>query len=86
MIKEISDIIHKNGALCGVHCCGECRWDIPISAGVDIINPDVYTYPENFFEYSKNIGKFLKMAAKLLGELCLQRFSSVKRSYGSKSC
>ena len=65
MIKEISDIIHKNGALCGVHCCGECRWDIPISAGVDIINPDVYTYPENFFEYSKNIGKFLKNGGKI---------------------
>ena len=65
MMKEISDIIHRSGALCGVHCCGKCRWDVPISAGVDIINPDIYTYFVNFFEYSESIGKFLQNGGKI---------------------
>lgn len=65
MMKEISNTIHKNGGLSGVHCCGKCMWDIPISAGVDIINPDIYTYPDNFFEYSKSIGKFLQNGGKI---------------------
>lgn len=65
MMKEISNIIHKNDGLCGVHCCGKCRWDIPIAAGVDIINPDIYTYPDNFFEYSRSIGNFLQNGGKI---------------------
>lgn len=45
MIKFISDAIKKAGALSGVHCCGDCDWNIAIDAGVDIISFDAFTYP-----------------------------------------
>lgn len=65
MIKEISEIIQAEGALCGVHCCAKCDWAIPISAGVDIISLDVFSYPEILSLYHNEINSFLKRGGKL---------------------
>ena len=65
MIKEISDLIKENGAISAIHCCGKCDWDIPISAGVDIINFDAYTFSQNLSLHSKSIKSFLEQGDKL---------------------
>lgn len=65
MIKEISDLIKENGAISAIHCCGKCDWDIPISAGVDIINFDAYTFSQNLSLHSKSIKSFLEQGGKL---------------------
>lgn len=65
MIKEISDLIKENGAISAIHCCGKCDWDIPISAGVDIINFDAYTFAQNLSLHSKSIKSFLEQGGKI---------------------
>lgn len=59
MIKTVSDVIKQNGALSGVHCCGDCNWNVPIDAGIDILSFDAYAYlpkPE-FKNFLLNGGK-----------------------------
>ena len=65
MVKEISDLIKANGAISAIHCCGKCDWDIPISAGVDIINFDAYTFAQNLSLHSKSIKSFLEQGGKI---------------------
>ncbi|MBP7211993.1 hypothetical protein KBA27_04080 [bacterium] len=55
IIKSISDIIHENGALSAIHCCGKCAWDLPISTGIDIINLDGYFFAQNLSLFSDSI-------------------------------
>lgn len=59
MIKFVSDKIKKNGGISGVHCCGNCDWNIAIDAGVDIISFDAYTYTlgEEFKRFLERGGK-----------------------------
>ena len=66
MLKEICDIIRSNGALCGIHCCGKCNWSVPINAGADIINPDVYSFSEHFGLYANQINNFLQNDGKIM--------------------
>ena len=65
MIKEISDLIKTNGALSAIHCCGKCDWNMPVNAGVDIINLDAYTFAQNLSLFSKELEEFLKAGGKI---------------------
>lgn len=65
MIKEISDLIRENGAMSAIHCCGKCDWNIPINAGVDIINFDAYTYSQNLSLFYKDLESYLKQGRKI---------------------
>ncbi|MBQ8459451.1 hypothetical protein IJ541_05040 [bacterium] len=65
MLKEICDVIHENGGICGVHCCGKCDWSVPIRSGVDILNFDAYAYSKHLSLYSDDIDSFLKNGGKL---------------------
>lgn len=64
MLNEISYYIRRNGAVSAVHCCSKCNWSIPLKAGVDIINPDTYTYTRDLSFY-KEIEHFLKNGGKI---------------------
>lgn len=59
MIKTVSDTIKENGGISGVHCCGDCDWDIVIKAGVDIISFDAYSFTPStaFVKFLANGGK-----------------------------
>ncbi len=65
MIKEISDIIQSNGAMSAIHCCGKCDWEIPIEAGVDIINLDAYAFAQNLSLFSENLKNYLTEGRKI---------------------
>ena len=65
MLKEISDIIQKNGGMSGVHCCGKCDWTVPIEAGIDIISLDAYSYAQNLSIFHKSIQNFLEKGGKI---------------------
>ncbi|MEI6915714.1 MAG: hypothetical protein WCL39_11325, partial [Armatimonadota bacterium] len=41
-LGEVVDAVHSEGALAGVHCCGNTEWSILIDAGVDIVNFDAF--------------------------------------------
>jgi hypothetical protein len=54
-IKEVVDAVHAEGALAGVHCCGNTEWSILIDAGVDIVNLDAFGFGETIAMYPKAV-------------------------------
>lgn len=65
MLKEISDIIKANGGISAIHCCGKCDWSIPMKAKIELLNPDAYTFAENFSIYHKMIENHLLSGGKI---------------------
>lgn len=65
MIKEISDLIKENGGLSAIHCCGKCDWNVPIDAGVSIINLDAYTFAQNLSVFAKKVQNFIEKGGKI---------------------
>lgn len=65
MLAEISEIIHQNGGISAIHCCGKCDWTILIKAKVDIINFDAFAFSEHLGLFAQAIDKFLQDGGKL---------------------
>lgn len=68
IVKYLNDVIkaiHKEGALTGIHCCGNTEWPILIDAGVDIISFDAYEYGETIGYYPEQINTFLEKGGAL---------------------
>jgi methionine synthase II (cobalamin-independent) len=59
MIGGITGVIRDNGALSGVHCCGNTDWQVLFDAGCDIISFDAYEFGDNFLLYPESIASFL---------------------------
>ncbi len=59
-LKEVIEAIHEEGALAGIHCCGNTEWTILIDAGVDIISFDAYEFGETIGYYPKQTKEFLE--------------------------
>lgn len=59
-LNEVIDIIHKEGALSGIHCCGNTDWSIVSSTNVDIISFDAYNYADTILLYPDDIKKFIE--------------------------
>ncbi len=64
-LGEVIDAVHAEGAIAGVHCCGNTEWPILMDAGVDIINFDAFDYGETILLYPDHFKAHLK-AGKLL--------------------
>lgn len=65
MLAEISEIIHQNGGISAIHCCGKCDWTILIKAKTDIINFDAFAFSEHLGLFAQEIDKFLQDGGKL---------------------
>lgn len=65
ILKEVSQIIQANGALCAIHCCGKCDWSILVEVGVDIINFDGYFFAQNLSLYSEDLKPFLENGGRI---------------------
>jgi hypothetical protein len=59
-IKHLVDVIHSEGALAGVHCCGDADWEAFIDAGADILSIDAYGYGESIGKCAKAIESYLQ--------------------------
>jgi hypothetical protein len=59
MLDEVFEAIHAEGALAGVHCCGNTDWSVLLSTTVDILNLDAYGYVENLALYPYEVRAFL---------------------------
>ncbi len=60
MLNSIIDKIHSEGALSGIHCCGNTDWSLFTESNVDIINFDAYSYVDGLSLYPSDITEFLK--------------------------
>ena len=65
LLSEVVEAVHSDGALAGVHCCGNTEWSILIDAGVDIVNFDAFTYGDTIAMYADAVKAHLE-AGKML--------------------
>jgi methionine synthase II (cobalamin-independent) len=65
LLNEVFDAIHAEGALAGVHCCGNTDWSVLMDTSVDILNLDAYEYLENLALYPNEVRAFLDRGGNL---------------------
>ncbi len=54
-LNEVVESVHREGALAGVHCCGNTDWSLLVDAGVDIVNFDAFQYGETVALYPEHM-------------------------------
>ena len=64
-LAEVVEAVHADGALAGVHCCGNTEWSILIDAGVDIVNFDAFDYGETIALYPDAVRRHLEAGKAL---------------------
>jgi len=65
LLTEMVEAIHADGALAGVHVCGNTEWSILIDAGVDIVNFDAFEYGETIAMYPDHVKRHLESGGAL---------------------
>jgi hypothetical protein len=64
-LRECIDAVHADGALAGIHCCGNTEWSILIDAGVDIVNFDAFGYGETIAMYPEAVQTLFERSGAL---------------------
>ena len=65
ILHEVIEAIHAEGAIAGIHCCGNTEWSILIDAGVDIVNFDAFEYGDTIAIYADSVQKHLEKGGVL---------------------
>jgi hypothetical protein len=60
VLQEVIAAVHAEGALAGIHCCGNTEWSILVDAGVDIVNFDAFGFGETVAMYPAKIKAHLE--------------------------
>ncbi|MBU1169300.1 MAG: hypothetical protein KKD44_07025 [Proteobacteria bacterium] len=58
-IGELSQAVHAQGGLSGVHVCANTEWDLLLDSDLDVISFDAYSYFDKFMLYGSKIKRFL---------------------------
>ncbi len=64
-LNEIIDVIHEQGGIAGIHCCGNADWPMLFRTRIDIVNFDAFGYMEKVMLYPEDIKKFLNRGCAL---------------------
>ncbi len=64
-LDEVFSAIREEGALSGVHCCGNTDWPLLLKRGVDILNFDAYNFTKEFFLYYQDIKDFIERGSAI---------------------
>lgn len=59
-IGEVITAIHEEGALAGIHCCGNTDWSLLLGLDLDILNFDAYNFLKSISLYPEPLKNFLK--------------------------
>jgi len=65
ILSEVIEAIHAEGAIVGIHCCGNTEWSILIDAGVDIVNFDAFEYGETIAIYADHVKRHFERGGTL---------------------
>jgi len=65
LLSEAIEAVHAEGALAGVHCCGNTEWSILIDAGADIVNFDAFEYGDTIAMYADSVKAHLEKGGML---------------------
>jgi len=50
-LGEVIEAVHTEGAIAGIHCCGNTDWSLLVDAGADIVNFDAFQFGETVALY-----------------------------------
>jgi len=64
-LNQVIDAIKSEGAIAGIHCCGNTDWSILMDTKVDIISFDAYSYLETIGLYPEKLKEFLSQGRHL---------------------
>jgi len=64
-LDEVIQAIKEEGALAGLHCCGNTDWPLLLKRDLDILNFDAYAFTKEFLLYSTEIKAFLARGATI---------------------
>jgi hypothetical protein len=65
ILSECIEALHTEGAIVGIHCCGNTEWSILIDSGVDIVNFDAFEYGDTIAMYAGNVKQHLEKGGVL---------------------
>jgi methionine synthase II (cobalamin-independent) len=57
--------VHAEGALCGLHCCGNTDWSVVLGTGIDVVNFDAHDYFHGLSLYPDELSAFLERGGVL---------------------
>jgi methionine synthase II (cobalamin-independent) len=57
--------VHAEGALVGLHCCGNTDWSLVLATGVDVVNFDAHDYFQGLSLYPVELRSFLARGGTL---------------------
>ncbi|MEH0018333.1 MAG: hypothetical protein V6Z89_01710 [Desulfobacter sp.] len=58
-IQEITEFIHREKGLAGVHVCANTEWDMLLDSNIDVISFDAFSYFDRFMLYPDQIKAFI---------------------------
>ncbi|MEW6026926.1 MAG: methionine synthase [Planctomycetota bacterium] len=58
-LTEVIDAIHNDGALVGIHCCGNTDWAMIMETPIDILNFDAYGFMDKLMLYADNVREYI---------------------------
>ena len=64
-LNEIIAVIHEQGGIAGIHCCGNADWPMLFHTEVDIVNFDAFGYMERVLLYPGDIKAFYDRGGSL---------------------
>ena len=64
-LDELIDAIKEEGALCGLHCCGNTDWSMLLKRDIDILNFDAYNFIKEFSLYHEDIKNFTERGSTI---------------------
>jgi hypothetical protein len=65
ILTESIEAVRAEGAIAGIHCCGNTEWSILIDAGADIVNIDAFGYGDTIAIYADSVKKHLEKGGVL---------------------
>jgi methionine synthase II (cobalamin-independent) len=64
-LNEIFAMVHEEGGIAGIHCCGNADWPQLFGTTADIVSFDAFGYMDKVQLYPSQIGKFLERGGAL---------------------
>lgn len=64
-LDELVKAIKSEGALAGIHCCGNTDWGLLLKRDIDVLNFDAYNYTKEFLLYANEIKAFLNRGSTI---------------------
>ncbi len=64
-LDELILAIKEEGALCGLHCCGNTDWPVLLKRDIDILSFDAYNFTREMFLYGAELREFFRRGSAL---------------------